>query len=377
MEQQSKKTVVKSWNEWDPLKHVILGVPDNTCIPPPEPAAEAKIPVDSDMRGKHGPRTQESVEKAKIQLDNYAKILESRGIRVDRPTALDFNQEIGTPDWKHGTMFGCMPVRDILLTVGKEILVATMSFRSRWFEYLCHRPLLSRYFEEDPEFKWEEAPKPQLTDASYKLDYFDESVTLETRLKWVAEKYFVTTEEEPLFDAADAARFGKDMFIQQCFTTNLKGIEWIRRHFPDIRVHTVNFPGDPYPMHIDGTFLPLRPGLVLNNPTRRLPKEQRKIFEINGWEIVEAAQPAHATPPPLCYSSVWLSMNVLVIDPKTICVEESEEPTIKQLESLGFEVIRVPLRDAYAFGGGMHCSTADVYRESTCEDYFPKQIEGV
>ena len=36
------------------------------------------------------------------------------------------------------------------------------------------------------------------------------------------------------------------------------------------------------------------------------------------------------------------------------------------------EVIPVDLRDAYAFGGGLHC-TADVYREGKLEDYFPKQ----
>ena len=29
-----------------------------------------------------------------------------------------------------------------------------------------------------------------------------------------------------------------------------------------------------------------------------------------------------------------------------------------------------------AFGGGLHCATADVYREGTCEDYFPNQISG-
>lgn len=28
-------------------------------------------------------------------------------------------------------MFGCAPIRDILLTVGREILEATMSYRSR------------------------------------------------------------------------------------------------------------------------------------------------------------------------------------------------------------------------------------------------------
>ena len=43
-------------------------------------------------------------------------------------------------------MFGCMPPRDVLLTVGKEMLEATMSYRCRWFEYLCYRPLLQRYY---------------------------------------------------------------------------------------------------------------------------------------------------------------------------------------------------------------------------------------
>ena len=48
------KTVVNSWNEWDPLKHVILGRADGCCIPPSEPATDPKIPEDSDMKGHHG-----------------------------------------------------------------------------------------------------------------------------------------------------------------------------------------------------------------------------------------------------------------------------------------------------------------------------------
>jgi len=39
------------------------------------------------------------------------------------------------------------------------------------------------------------------------------------------------------------------------------------------------------------------------------------------------------------------------------------------------EVIPVSLRDAYAFGGGLHCCTADVYREGELKDYFPKTID--
>ena len=58
----SKVIVNSSWNECNQFKHVIVGRADGTCIPAPEPALDAKVPEDSDMRGKFGPRTQETVE---------------------------------------------------------------------------------------------------------------------------------------------------------------------------------------------------------------------------------------------------------------------------------------------------------------------------
>ena len=67
------KTIVNSWNEWDPLKHVIIGKADGTCIPAPEPALDAKVPEDSDMKGKYGPRTKDSVDKANELLDKFDK----------------------------------------------------------------------------------------------------------------------------------------------------------------------------------------------------------------------------------------------------------------------------------------------------------------
>ena len=368
-------TVVSSWNDFDPLKHAIVGRADFTCIPPTEPATEAKIPEDSDMRGMWGPRPLETVERANYQLDTLAGLLESRGVRVDRPEPLQWNQAVMTPDFSTGSSFGCMPPRDVLLTVGKEILSAPMSFRCRFWEYLAYHSLMQKYFDEDPEFRWEQAPRPRLSDAAYKAGYFDE-ITIEERLERTAELDFVTTEHEPLFDAADVLRMGKDLFCQHGLTTNRRGMQWLQRHYPAHRVHAVNFPGDPYPIHIDATFVPLRPGLVMNNPNRKLPEEQRNIFETNDWEIVDAAQPAHEAPPPLCYSSVWLSMNVLILDHSTVIVEASEVNQMEQLDALGFNVLPVEFRDAYPFGGGLHCATGDVFREGNCEDYFPKQISG-
>ncbi len=131
MIQESQKTVVNSWNEWDPLKHIILGRADGTMVQAPEIAVERDWPEDGFPLGKYGPYPKGMVDMANEQLDDFAKILESRGIRVDRPTPIDFSQAVQTPDWKQGSMFGCGPARDFLLTIGNEILEATMSYRSR------------------------------------------------------------------------------------------------------------------------------------------------------------------------------------------------------------------------------------------------------
>ena len=61
-------TIVNSWNEWDPLKHVIVGTVENSNVPPMEPALEPKISKDSGMVGSHGPRSQESIDKANSTL---------------------------------------------------------------------------------------------------------------------------------------------------------------------------------------------------------------------------------------------------------------------------------------------------------------------
>ena len=92
-----ENTVVSSWNDFDPLRHAIVGRADFTCIPPTEPATEAKIPEDSDMRGMWGPRPLETVERANYQLDTLAGLLESRGIRVDRPEPIQWNQAVIPP----------------------------------------------------------------------------------------------------------------------------------------------------------------------------------------------------------------------------------------------------------------------------------------
>jgi glycine amidinotransferase len=374
----TRRTVVNSWNEWDPLRHVILGRPDGTMVQAPEIAVKRHWPEYSYPYPNYGPYPQEMQERAAEEMDDFARIMESRGIRVDRPTLLDFSQTVQTPDWVQESMFGCMPPRDLLLTVGNEILEATMSYRSRWFEYLCYRPLLEAYFQEDPNCRIEAAPKPRLTAETYKENWWEKwnSLALEEKYEWAEASNGLPTEKEPLWDAADVVRCGKDLFVQKSMVTNEAGISWLRRHYPDHRVHMVRY-RELAPWHMDSTLIPLRPGMVMVNAARpQLEGGQKELFERNGWQVLEAPHSVLEEKGEMVFCSIWLNMNVLVLDPKTVCVEASEIPVMELLDKHGFEVIPVPFYAVAAFGGGLHCSTADVYREGTLEDYFPKQVPG-
>jgi glycine amidinotransferase len=366
---------VNSWNGWDPLRHTIVGRATGSMVQAPEPAVQRDFPDDGFPLGTYGPMPKDMADEANEQLDNFADVLQHRGIRVDRPIPLDFGRRVTTPDWQHDSMFGCMPPRDVLLTVGTEILEATMCYRSRWFEYLCYRPVLQSLFASDPAMRWEAAPKPRLTDSSYVPGFWDVYNTLSTeeQLARVAAHDLVLTEAEPLFDAADVARFGKDLFVQLSLVTNRQGCEWLRRHFSDHRVHEV-ISTNTHPLHIDSTWVPLRPGLVLHCGERLADAELMKYFEVNDWQVVDAVQPAsweHL--PRLSFCSPWLAVNMLNLDARTICVEEREVRLAEQLDKLGFEVVPVPFRAVGPFGGGLHCSTVDIERDGVMEDYFPRR----
>jgi len=375
---QSPKPIVNSWNEWDPLKRIIVGVAEGTMVQALEPACERSWPEYGFPKGTTGPYPRDMTDMANEQLDNFAKTLESHGVCVDRPTPLDFSQTVSTPDWEQGTMFGCMPPRDLLLTVGNEILEATMSYRSRWFEYLCYRPLINQYYKADPNFRHEAAPKPRLTEKTYKSDFYGtwQKLSEEEKNKVIETSDWILTEEEPCFDAADVVRCGKDLFVQKSMVTNEAGIRWLRQHFPSLRVHMVRY-RESMPWHMDSTLIPLRPGLVMVNPVRTpIDDRQVEIFKVNDWEVIEAPRTVLKQKRPMTFCSLWLNMNILVIDPQTVCVEASEGPVMDLLSKHGMNVVPVPFYEVSPFGGGLHCATADVYREGPLEDYFPKQIEG-
>jgi glycine amidinotransferase len=369
--------LVNAWNEWDTLEEIIVGRADDAAFEPTEPGYRPQLRDCSGDPFPTGPKPADLVSRANEELDNLADVLTDFGVEVRRPVPHDFSIPVATPTFEVENQYCSVCPRDVLITIGNEIIEATMSRRARFFEYLPYRPIVYHYWNNDPGMIWTTAPKPTMADGMYRQDFWEWS--LEQRHARMHAFEFCITQEEVIFDAADVTRFGRDIFVQESMTTNRQGIAWLRRHLEPkgLRVHSIHFPLDFFPSHIDCTFVPLRPGLVLTNPDRPLREGEENLFLDNGWEFVDAPEPTtdNDKMPLYCQSSKWLSMNVLSIAPDVVVCEEQERPLHSLLEERNFKVIKVPFRNVFEYGGSLHCATCDVRRIGSVEDYFPSSEE--
>lgn len=356
--------VVNSWNEWDPLCEVIVGTARGAAEIGFEPALSPYLPengVARDLCGYQIP--QAVVDEAERQLDDFAELLGDLGITVLRPDPIDHRFPFQTPDWivAGGRASACP--RDSLLIIGDEIIEASMAQRARYFEFRAYRRLIAGYFQRGAH--WTAAPKPMMTDALYNQDGLTENESFDNA------STPLLMEIEPAFDAACFARFGRDIFWQPDLVSNAFGAEWLRRHLGTrFRVHRIEF-REPLPTHIDTTLVPIRPGLVLTNPARPCTNGMMKLLAENDWQIVDAPPSVRSGRTPSREVSNWISLNILMLDERTVVVEATEKPMIELMRSLGCEVIPCAFDRVYGFGGGFHCCTADIRRDGHLQSYFP------
>ncbi|MGO9176319.1 MAG: amidinotransferase, partial [Desulfobaccales bacterium] len=216
------RSPVCSYNEWDPLEEVVVGRLEGAMIPSKHLTVSFNIPqrlarIYKLIAGLPYPKF--VVRPAQRELDEFIHILEAEGITVRRPAVTDFSVTYKTPHWQSKGFCAACP-RDGLLVVGDEIIETPMAWRSRYFEVNAYRLLLKEYTARGA--TWTTAPRPELVDALYNRDY---------RLPEAGEPIpFVVNEYEPVFDAADFVRCGRDLFGIRSNVTNESGIHWLRTH---------------------------------------------------------------------------------------------------------------------------------------------------
>lgn len=343
---------VNSFTEWGNLKEVILGKADFARVPIVKrhdihcvDYADYNSPVN--LPGGYYPN--HIIQETEEDLNLFQCQLESLGIQVLRPEPVNTNSVFASPSWDSDGYYSYCP-RDSALIVGDMIIETPMPLRARYFETLMFKKIFKQYAKNGA--RWISAPKPELAD-----DLYDRSNL----------KVPTLTEYEPSFDAANIVKCGADLIYLLSNSGNRFGAEWLQNVLGEkYRVHII---GGVYAfVHLDTTIMPLKPGVVLLNPSRvnekNLPKYFSRWKKIWATDMVKTPYLEDWAP-----ASPWLGMNVLSINERLVAVEASQLPLIKQLEAEGFDVLPVRLRHCRTLSGGPHCVTLDTIREDSYDDF--------
>lgn len=341
---------VRVFTEWDPLEEVIVGRASNARIARPDHGLFA---VEYRRCGRpadipSGPYPERVVAETEEDLETLVAVLTGLGITVRRPDVWDHARPYASPDWQTDGQYNYCP-RDLFVAVHNWLIEAPMTLRCRQYETLSYKPLLLDYLRRGA--RWVAAPRPRLADDAYCTD---------------GSHPLALTEAEPVFDAANVLRLGRDLLYLVSDSGNRLGAFWLQTLLgPDYRVHACDrlYSGT----HIDTTITPVRPGLVVVSGERVGPHNLPDLFA--GWDVVYLHDVVDIGFTGVPYASRWIGLNFLMLSPDLAVVDPVQKTLVRELERRRVQILPLRLRHARTLGGGFHCVTLDVRRRGTLESY--------
>jgi len=303
--------MISSCNEWSALKKIVVGSATHANWPANDPvfSRESEKTTWRESPVPRGPVPQHIIDETNEDLDSLAKTLIGLGVEVVRPDPLNFQV--------HDGLYNYCP-RDRLLVYGSTVIDTAMMYPCRDMELQCYHDILEG-----------------------------------------TEVIHMPRDQGLVLDAANVCRLGDKMLFLESASGNRAAYDWLCEQFPDVAIELCNFYAG---VHIDSTIVPLREGLVILNAARVNSETCPQVFD--GWQKIwvgdVVAQDFYKYP----YASKWIAMNMLVVDPHTVICDRNQTELIKTLQSYRFEVIPLELRHSRTLGGGFHCVTLDLHRES-------------
>jgi len=303
---------IHSYNEWDPLRSVVVGRADHANWPVNDPVfrSESERTLWKETPVPAGPVPDWIIEEANEDLDELTKLLKSLNVEVFRPD--DFNFQT------HDGMYNYCP-RDRLLVYGDTIVNPAMMYPCRDMELQCYHDVVDS----------------------------------------AANYLFMPRHEGMTLDAANIARLNDKWIYLESPSGNRAAYEWLQGHFPQVDIEIVNFYAG---VHIDSTIVPLREGLVLVNGSRVTPENLPRT--LRDWQVIYCNHVEEQGFFEYPYASKWIALNMLVVNPHTVIVDRDQSMLIDLLEKNQFMVIPMQLRHSRTLGGGFHCVTLDLHREA-------------
>jgi N-dimethylarginine dimethylaminohydrolase len=348
------------YQHWDPLEVCIVGRSYS-----PEFYSFIKNPRVRSVFEQIAQETEEDYQ-------SLTSLLESFGVEVLRPTLSDNWRDYLNP---HTNKIDSPPMypRDYSIMLGSTwYWRAFGNNRNQMAQWDTYRP--NKKFE--PE--WESV-----------LNHIKDNV-----------QYFVTGEiPSPStlhWNGAVLTRVGKDLYFgtEKYFEDNTGKSQWLNNNLPDYRHHIVDTGG-----HSDGVFSVVKPGLIVS--TRDIPNY---IETFPDWEVLYINNstgnigeflefknknagkwwvPGQELNDEFTdYVESWLShwvgyveetvfdVNMFMINPTNVVVTAYHKELFDKFAEHGITPHIVNLRHRYFWDGGLHCSTSDVSRLGTMQEYF-------
>lgn len=378
--------MLNTYNEWSPLKEVVVGSAKNYCAHDREVSFDIFFHENLFRSDWAYPRLRKSTSRSpnerswKIKqryaeelhedVEGLAAVLASLGVKVHRPIELPLGGDAIRGFGWEALPVPALNIRDNTLILGDEIIETPPAIRSRYLETRLLAGVFRHYFEAGA--KWTTMPRPILADRSFDLSY---ARSTETTLGGPTEP-IEDPEPSPydvgyemMLDGAQVLRLGKDLIVNVANENHSSACTWLERHVGDkFRVHRVHRMSDN---HIDSMILALKPGVFL---ARHAGIKDLLPAPFNKWKFIIPPVPAEKNFPiyddgDLLLTSPYIDLNVLSVSPHTVVANDGCPGVIRCLEREGFEVVPVRHRHRRLFGGGFHCFTLDTVRSGGLEDY--------
>jgi scyllo-inosamine-4-phosphate amidinotransferase 1 len=301
--------MISSYNEWNSLRHVVIGDATFANWPTSDPVflEEEKRTLWKQTPVPSGPVLQRVIDESNEDLQRFADTLERFGVKVSRPKPYNFQENDG--------FYNYCP-RDRLLVYGSTVVDVAMMFPCRDREIECYQHLLNG-----------------------------------------AEVIKMPRDQGLVLDAANILRANDHWLFLESASGNRAAYDWLCKQFPFVDIELCNFYAG---VHIDSTISVLNDGLVVLNASRVNEANCPRLFR--GWRKIYVddveAQDFYQYP----YASKWIALNMFSVNPHTVVVDQDNPKLIRTLEQHGMTVIPLKLRHSRTLGGGFHCVTLDLER---------------
>ena len=294
-------------------------------------------------------------------------LLNDFGITVYRPNGI-INKNIDinvakTDDWQTQTYMQAHCPRDVMLSVENKLIICPTLLRGRRLE-------VDYYYQHILDNIEQNCTIGEIIDLRNKA-ILNSDVENELRNALDSKKKNSDISlgdiniKVPFFDAANILKFGEKrlLYLVSC-SGNMAGYKLLCQTLPDYEIiPLVNFYNG---FHIDTTICILNKNTMLFNPLRTNYDICKNIFGKygmqnfiscpnlydNGYEYYSA-------------TSIWIGMNLLSINEEMVVIDKNQHELAKQLKEIaGIHSTMLPFNYARDFGGGPHCVSLDLERES-------------